>query len=539
MRLIPLLAAVLLVLPVTAGAAERSDSTGGAAARSADPRPDIVVVMVDDFGALAAPSVLARTPTLDRLFLEQGITFERAYGETPLCCPGRAGFLSGRHTHEHGVIRNNGTLFDPSVTIATKLDSVGYHTMIVGKYLNGIHHIEDKSPPGWDRTAVFEPGYYDYRMWVDDVEQYRGFEAEDYSVDVITELAGGFVSEAPVDEPLFAMLAPYGPHAGRNHRDVLTPGMPASSRRHSKDTRCDAMPPLWMPSYAEADVSDKPLHVRRMPLPPYANGWPLEKTCRSMLAVDDMVAAMEQQLAAAGRSNVLWLFLSDNGMAYGAHRWKFKGVPYSTPIPLYAHWAAGRGRLPRTESQAVVNIDLAPTLCAVGGCTMRVDGLDWSPLLSDGTRTLRRSRILEQAPAGMRSTPPWHAVRTDEWHYVEYATGERELYDFGKDPWSLQNRAGRVGYAAIQAELAADLNVLLDRTPAPSPSPSPTPMPTPTPTPRPTIEPTPKPTVEPTATPMPTATPAPTPAPTPTVEPTLEPTPTLIPVPSAEPSPEP
>lgn len=503
MRLTLLLAAILLALPVTATAAESSLTPGDATGRDADPRPDIVVVMVDDLGALAAPSVLERAPTLRRLFLEQGITFERAYGETPRCCPGRAGFLTGRHTHEHGVTRNDGTLFDPSVTIATKLDRVGYHTMMAGKYLNGLSRIEDKSPPGWDRAAVFTPGYYDYRLWVDDVEQYRGFGEADYSTDVISEMASGFVAEAPVDEPLFAFLTPYGPHAGRNHRNKLIEGMPAAARRHGEDARCDGMPPLWTPAYAEADVSDKPAYIRGQSLPPYANGWPLGKICRSMLAVDDMVATMKQQLTAAGRTNVLWLFLSDNGMSYGAHRWDFKSVPYSTPIPLNAHWAAGRGTAARTESQGVVNIDLAPTLCRIAGCSMKADGIDWSPLLSDGGRTIGRSHILEQLPEGVRSAPPWQAVRTPQWHYIEYATGERELYDFGKDPWELTNRAGRGAYAGVQAELAQELNVLLDRTPAPSPSPTPTPTPAPTtrPTPVPTATATPMPTPEPTATP--------------------------------------
>ncbi len=202
--------------------------------------------------------------------------------------------------------------------------------MVAGKYLNGIRRIEDKSPPGWDRAALFEPGYYDYLLWQDDVEEYHGFEAADYSVDVIAEVASGFVAEAPVDEPLFALLTPHGPHAGRNHRDKPSEYMPASARRHAKDARCDGLPPLWTPAYAEADVSDKPLYIRGLAVPPYAGGWPLSKICRSMLAVDDMVASMERQLIAAGRTNVLWLFMSDNGMAYGSHRWRLKSVPYST-----------------------------------------------------------------------------------------------------------------------------------------------------------------------------------------------------------------
>jgi arylsulfatase A-like enzyme len=35
--------------------------------------------------------------------------------------------------------------------------------------------------------------------------------------------------------------------------------------------------------------------------------------------------------------------------------------------------------------------------------------------------------------------PPYRAVRTQRYLYVEYAAGERELYDLRKDPYELHN----------------------------------------------------------------------------------------------------
>ena len=74
------------------------------------------------------------------------------YDETPLCCPARATFLTGRHTFHHGVTRNDGDLLDPATTVAVALHDAGYHTIQAGKYLNG--YDGDRQPVGWDHTAI-------------------------------------------------------------------------------------------------------------------------------------------------------------------------------------------------------------------------------------------------------------------------------------------------------------------------------------------------------------------------------------------------
>jgi len=55
--------------------------------------------------------------------------------------------------------------------------------------------------------------------------------------------------------------------------------------------------------------------------------------------------------------------------------------------------------------------------------------------------------------------PPYLALRTDRYLYVEYANGERELYDMQTDPYQLQNLAATAD-PALLATLAANLDQL-------------------------------------------------------------------------------
>ena len=65
--------------------------------------------------------------------------------------------------------------------------------------------------------------------------------------------------------------------------------------------------------------------------------------------------------------------------------------------------------------------------------------------------------------------PTYQAVRTDRYLYVEYETGERELYDYHTDPYELDNLLadweGHVPTAdaeAIANQLRARLNEIRD-----------------------------------------------------------------------------
>ena len=126
--------------------------------------PNVIVVMVDDQG-LKTFSTKRMPNTFD--LTDGGAGTElRGYASPPLCCPARAGFLTGQYPHNHGVRQNDWRFFEePDNTLPAWPQNAGYHTGFVGKYLNGY-----KGPPvpagGWD--SWFEPmqptGYFNYAI---------------------------------------------------------------------------------------------------------------------------------------------------------------------------------------------------------------------------------------------------------------------------------------------------------------------------------------------------------------------------------------
>jgi hypothetical protein len=99
-------------------------------------------------------------------------------------------------------------------------------------------------------------------------------------------------------------------------------------------------------------------------------------------------------------------------------------------------------------------------------------------LIAGSTRGTVRDALYEEhreafGPGDIGS--PWRAVRTTDrsdlglWHFVEYDSGERELYDTSGgqcrdwspgqpgDPCELTNLAGDPEYADVQADLSSEL----------------------------------------------------------------------------------
>jgi arylsulfatase A-like enzyme len=470
----------LLLLPAPAlGVDPAAAPLTAASAEPAASRPNILVILVDDLGALD-DRVLRRLPAIESLFVRDGVTFTDAHGESPLCCPGRAGFLTGLHTFNHGVAVNDMTLLDDSMTIATQLDGAGYHTFWAGKYMNGYPDLAPYVPPGWDRFHAFGGSYFDYRVWSNGKPPVSyGTDPEDYATDVLARKVLGTLRKAPTTAPFFGVVSVYAPHA---------PTTPAP--RHVDHPRCATVPD-WAPAnYDEADVSDKPAYVRKRPRLG-DGGLDLQPVCESLLAADDLVASVRDELELQGRfDDTFFVFASDNGMNYGAHRLDRKLTPYATQMPFFVSWPNGLGLASRRIDERIMNIDLAPTLCDLAWCDLGPypngqpgpDGTSFLPLLTGRGPWRDRDAVITDMPVRTK-VPKWYAVSTTRsstlasvgcegsalgscrWHYVEYGTGERELYDVSNgpcwewsvgdpgDPCELENRAGDPAYAAIQEAL--------------------------------------------------------------------------------------
>jgi arylsulfatase A-like enzyme len=117
-------------------------------AASAVSRPNVVVILADDFGygslgCYGAPADL-KTPNLDRLARE-GRRFTQAYAPGSVCSPTRYGLLTGRYfwrtsVKDGEVLPGNGPLHIETdrLTLASLCKQHGYRTAAVGKWHLGI-----------------------------------------------------------------------------------------------------------------------------------------------------------------------------------------------------------------------------------------------------------------------------------------------------------------------------------------------------------------------------------------------------------------
>ena len=134
-------------------------------------RPNIVFVLTDDLSWNLVP-YMPQVQALQR----EGMTFDRFVVTNSLCCPSRASILTGRYPHSTGVLTNMPPaggfetfhMFEEWSTFATSLQSAGYMTAMMGKYLNGYRPNWYTVPPGWTAWAVAGEAYdqFKYTMLV-------------------------------------------------------------------------------------------------------------------------------------------------------------------------------------------------------------------------------------------------------------------------------------------------------------------------------------------------------------------------------------
>ncbi len=475
-------------------------------------RPNVVVIQTDDqkLGDLYATQTgpdglpLAAMPNTLGLIAGAGATFSRYYVSDPLCCPSRASLLTGQYAHNDGVLGNGPGPFggygalDKSSNLATWLQSAGYQTIHIGKFLNyyGEPPVSPASevPPGWTdwETLVGEDSthyFYGYRLNINGAVQgpfgditYAHKDSPgcvpdsvagtcDYQTDVLTRRAVGQVEASAGHGPFFLSLdyvaphgdfrAPFGPEPAPRDYDTW------ASTRYPRPTGFD-----------EADVSDKPPFLRgasplsKVAIAQIQQEW--QKRIESLRAVDAGVGRIIDALSATGQlANTYVLFTSDNGFFGGEHRiQREKFLPYepSSHLPLLLR---GPGISPGVRSgELAMNVDLGPTILAIAGAsaTVPLDGRSLLPFAKRPARRTRRPLLLEgfaRAVEVATAKPIFNApvrdfqgIRVGSYKYVRYAGGIRELYDLRNDPAELHSRVYDPRFRHVRAFLARRLNRL-------------------------------------------------------------------------------
>ena len=447
------------------------------AAAAAEPRPNILLVVVDDlrfddFGAAGHP--FARTTHLDRLARE-GAQFKNFFAVTPLCSPSRANILTGLETRHHGILDNTdrSPRSHALPTFARNLHAAGYHTGFIGKW----HMGNDPTPrPGFDywvamkgQGEVADPELY---------ENGRLARVPGYVTDIFTERAVSFLQQRRT-APFLLILSHKALHPNKVQRadgttEAIGEGGFIPAERHktlyagAQPARRGnyAVPPRGKPALERPIPGLKPLGPDTV-----TPDETIRERLRMLAAVDEGLGQIFAALEKQGTLNqTVVMVIGDNGYFYGEHGLsEERRLAYeeSVRLPLLVRYP------PQVKAGAeptgmALTTDLAPTILELAGAPALpgIDGRSLVPLFARTPADWRKSFLIEYTtdivfPRTLKMG--YDAVRTERYKFIRYRElgGMNELYDLQQDPFELTNLIGSPAAVGLRQQMETELARLL------------------------------------------------------------------------------
>ncbi len=458
---------------------------GRVAADAAGPHTNVLFIIADDLNvALGTYGVhpTAVTPNLDRLAAE-GVRFDRAYANDPVCNPSRTSFLSGRRPGTTGVYGNftrpRETLGDVTM-LPEHFREHGYFTARVGKVAHRRYEdsvswdvSENARPrehylPGEDGSAVRDNTWYEgaaaglsraqtfaplgrrggaplaWRATGEDDRETPDGRTALRVVELLRDhRAGPFFIAAGFHKPHLPWVAPAGDFRRHPIAAVTPPDAPADDR--------DDIPPPALSGYPD-DAQYTGEQVRQAIAAYHA----------TVTMVDRYVGLLLDALRELGLDeSTVVVFTSDHGFHLGEHGglWrKHTQFEESTRVPLIVR---APGAQVGAGTEALVElVDLYPTLVDLAGIPPPggLEGTSFRPVLLDPARPWKNAVFSEA-----RRSAHGSSIRTARYRYTEWAplSGEgpvqRELYDLETDPGEFDNLAADPAHETLLEDLAARL----------------------------------------------------------------------------------
>ncbi|MDD9976595.1 MAG: choline-sulfatase [Boseongicola sp.] len=430
-------------------------------------KPNILIIMVDQLAGTLFPDgpvSWLRTPNLAAL-AERSLRFSNAYTASPLCAPGRAGFMSSMLASRTGVYDNAAEFRSDIPTFAHHLRRAGYATCLSGK----MHFVGPDQLHGFEERLTTDIYPADFG-WTPDYR--KPGERIDWWYHNMGSVTGAGVAEISnqmeYDDEVahFGCQKLYDLARGRDDRPwCLTvsfthPHDPYVARRKYWDLY-EGIPQL-SPDVGPISYEDLDPHSKRIF---DANDWRsydiqpdhVERARRGYFAnmsyIDDKVGELMQVLADTRQEAVI-VFVSDHGDMLGERGLWFKMSMFegSSRVPLMI---SSPNVNPSTIETPVSTLDVGPTLAEIAGLDIGElsDWTDGESLLSIAANKSRPPVKIEYAAEA--SIAPIVAVRDAEYKLVRCATDPDLLYKLADDPSELKNLADDPDHADAKARLSA------------------------------------------------------------------------------------
>jgi choline-sulfatase len=464
-----LLLLLLLVRPTQAHRRVRAERLDGDRPRG----PNILILVTDDqaAGLLGVDGDPRRaTPRLDAL-ARQGVRFDRAYCNAPVCTASRQSFITGRYPHAVGVTQLATPLPDDALTLGTWLTDLGYATGAIGKmHFNGDsphgfaeridapdwhRWLRDHPPAGGDGRRPWKPFQDPARVWLNADARDMGLPESAMPSTFYADRAAEFLHRHK-DGPFALVVGFTDPHSPFNF-----PREMAGRFRPEQ---------FGVPEFSEFDRQEQPRIFRD--LTPEDTRGIQAAYYTSLHHADRQIGRVLDALESEGLAeNTIVVMLGDNGYSLGQHGRFEKHVLYepAVRVPLIVRWT---GKLPadRRVGAMVELVDVLPTLLDLAGLPAPPDlhGRSLVPLLTDEPggrgRELVFSEYLENEEAMIRSERYKLIVGTGRRHRQDgYATASplpgpyQRLYDLEADPDETTDLINEPDTRAVRERLQAEL----------------------------------------------------------------------------------
>jgi choline-sulfatase len=443
-------------------------------------KPNFLFIMADQMAAPALPMYghpVVQTPHLS-LLAENGVVFDNAYCNSPLCAPSRFSMLSGQLPSRIGAY-DNAAYFPAEVpTLAHYLRDLGYHTCLSGKmHMVGpdqLHGFEERlttdiypSDFGW--TPDWEnfddrPSWYHNMISVAQAGTCRTSNQIEYDEEVAHKSLRKIYDLARRgNHQPFLLLAsfthPHDPYA-------ITPEYWNRYDHHKID-----LPDVPEIPYDQLDPHSRRLH-RVSAMGQYTQTQDRIRNARhayyAMISyIDDKVGQLLKALEDTGlKDNTIVIFLSDHGDMLGERGlwYKMSFFEWSARVPLifYGPQQFSAGRI----SQPVSLLDVLPTMVemandAKGGDY--ADAVDGTSLMAglEGRSLDRHGPVYAEALCE-GAIAPIVMIRRDQYKYVYSKPDPPQLFDLAADPHELNNIADQPGHAELCRRFEKEVSVTWD-----------------------------------------------------------------------------
>nr|WP_067293526.1 choline-sulfatase [Marinobacterium profundum] len=436
-------------------------------------KPNILFIMADQLAASALPVYghpLVKTPNLSAL-AEQGVVFDSAYCNSPLCAPSRFVLMSGRLPSKIGAYDNAAELPADVPTFAHYLRHLGYRTALSGK----MHFCGPDQLHGFEERLTSDIYPADFG-WAVNWDQFETRPTWYHNMSSVTQ-AGPCVRTNQLDyddEVVFNARRYLYDHA-RNSDD--RPFCLTVSMTHPHDPY--AIPQEYWDRYDNDDIDLPTVNIAPEDQDPHSARlrfvYEMDKTditeqqirnarrayYGAISYVDDQIGTLLKTLKETGLDeNTIIVFSGDHGDMLGERGlwYKMSWFENSARVPMIVHAPAhfNAARI----SASVSTLDLLPTFVDMASngefsaYATPIEGRSLVPHLQGGKG--HDEVIGEYMAEG--TIAPVLMIRRDNYKFIYCPTDPAQLYDLKADPQELNNLAQNPAQADLVAALMQEVS---------------------------------------------------------------------------------